>query len=103
MDRSKFFFLIEESDETFILGPYALDITYLEVIDDMVSRCKNFTPEHSLRYAIPGKSGRDGRIRSEADLRHMMILHEASNETVVILKINPPSEGPQNTRHVFFL
>lgn len=89
MNCSKYFFLFEEHEETTLLGPFSLDVTYLELVNDLTLKSKNFTADHTICYAVPGRSDTYSTIKSETEMRHMMILHEARNESVIISKIVP--------------
>lgn len=97
----KYYFLVEEPEETILLGPYLLDLTYLELVNDLMVKCKGFTPDHAVSYAIPGRSNTYSTIKSEAEMKHMMILHEARHENIIITKILPPNAAPSTSR--FFI
>lgn len=103
MDSEKFYFMVEDHEDSLLLGPYGVDMTYFEVLNDLQQKSNHFSPYNTIRYAVPGKAGTSAAIRSEADFKHMIILHQARGDTIILLKVTASLDGRPHSRLIFTL
>lgn len=73
------------------ISPFGSDITYLELVNEIVSRFHVPRAEVVIQFTVPGENGTFWRIKCGPDVRHMILLHVQHIDNILVFS-NPMQE-----------